>query len=139
VTRYVTPQEAYDVKARRISGSHAEKLEQIDAAIQELLDIKTLECLATRPNVQFLAVPRPRPHAFAMTVTILAMLIVLILLLGASASHAQTTDPPAPIPAAQAHPLWATLDLAYGGGTRTQQHTALVGPMWRIGNKTGAW
>jgi hypothetical protein len=81
MTNHLTPQTVYDVKARRISGTPAEKLEHIEAAIQELLEIKALECLADRPNVQFLAVPRPRSHAFAMAVTLLAMLIVLILLL----------------------------------------------------------
>lgn len=96
MTHYLTPREEYDVQARRISGTHAEKLEQIDAAIQELLDIKMLECASDRPGVQFLAVPRPRSHALAMTLTIVAMLVLLILLLGVRTSHAQTTSlPPA--------------------------------------------
>ena len=89
MTKYLTPQEEYDVKARRISGTHTEKLEQIDAAIQELLAIKMLECAGDRPGVYFLAVPKPRSHAVAMVVTILAMLILLVLLLGVRAAHAQ--------------------------------------------------
>jgi len=97
MTQQLTAQEDYDVKARRISGTHAEKLEQIDAAIQELLDIKMLECASDRPGVQFLAVPRPRSHAFAMFVTILAMLILLVLLLGVRPAHAQSAaDGPPP-------------------------------------------
>jgi hypothetical protein len=105
MTNYVTPQEEYEVKPRRISGTHVEKLEQIDAAIQELLDIKLLECAAERPGVRFVAVPRPRSHAVAMTVTILAMLVLLILLLGVRTSHAQTAAPqPTPASAAAQAP-----------------------------------
>jgi hypothetical protein len=103
MTTYLTPQSEYDVKARRISGTRAEKVEQIDAAIQELLDIKVLECAADRPGIQFLAVPRARSHALAMTVTVLVLLIMLLLLVGVRPSHAQTTDPqppPTPAPAA---------------------------------------
>jgi hypothetical protein len=96
---YLRPQAEYDVKARRISGSHAEKLEQIDVAIQELLDIKALECASDNPHVRFLAVPRPRSHAFAMTATILVLLILLVLLIGVRTSHAQDE---APQPAADA-------------------------------------
>jgi hypothetical protein len=96
MTTYLTPQREYDVQARRISGTHAEKLEQLDAAIQELLDIKVLECASDRPGVQFVAVPRQRSHAFAMTVTVLALLVLLVLLLGVRTSHAQTTDPQPP-------------------------------------------
>jgi hypothetical protein len=92
VTTSLRAQPEYDVKARRISGTRAEKLEQIDAAIQELLDIKALECLAGTPHVQFLAVPRPRRHAFAMTVTILVLFIALVLLIGVRTSHAHDTD-----------------------------------------------
>jgi hypothetical protein len=58
-----------------------------------------LECLADKPNVQFLAVPRPRAHALAMTVTILALLVVLVLLLGVRPSHAQTRTDATPAPA----------------------------------------
>jgi len=64
MTRDLTPQEHYDVNARRISGTHAEKLEQIDAAIQELLDIKMLECLRPAgravPGCSTTAQPRAR-------------------------------------------------------------------------------
>ena len=111
MTNYLTPQTEYDVKARRISGTRVEKLEQIDIAIQELLDIKILECLEDRPDVQFLAVPRPQSRAVAMTVTIVAMLIVLVLLLGVRSSHAQTADPqPAPVSAAPPpDPFWAQI------------------------------
>jgi hypothetical protein len=77
----------YEVKARRISGTHDEKLEQIDAAVQELLEIKRLECRTDQPNTRFLAVPRPRSHVFGMTVTILALLILLVLLLGVHVTY----------------------------------------------------
>ena len=88
MTNHLEAQCEYDVKARRISGTRAEKLDQIEVAIQELLDIKTLECLADRPNVHFIATPRPRSHAAGITVTILALLIVLVLLLGVRSAHA---------------------------------------------------
>ena len=91
----VKPQAVYDVKARRISGTHAEKLEQIDLAIQELLDIKTLECASGNPNVRFLAVPRPRSHGAAMTIMIVVLLAALVLLLGARAARAQEAAPEA--------------------------------------------
>jgi hypothetical protein len=35
--------EEYVIPTRRITGSHAEKVNQLDEAIQELLDIKLLE------------------------------------------------------------------------------------------------
>jgi hypothetical protein len=89
---YVRPQAEYDVKARRISGTRAEKLEQIDMAIQELLDIKTLECASHNPQVRFLAVPRQRSHSFGMAVAILVLLVVLVLLLGAHVSRAQDSS-----------------------------------------------
>jgi hypothetical protein len=88
VTNDLRPPEEYDVRARRISGSHADKLEQIDEAIQEWLDIKAIECLSDRPDVGFLAVPR-RSHWFAMTVTILVLLVLLVLLLGVRPTRAQ--------------------------------------------------
>jgi len=105
----VTPQDEYDLKARRISGSRDAKLEQIDEAIQELLEIKVLECASNPPHVQFLAVPRRRSHVSAMAVTILVLLVVLVLLLGVRTSHAQPADPPtAPArAAAQPDPFWA--------------------------------
>lgn len=83
----VTIQRQYDLAARTISGTRDEKLEQIDDAIQELLDIKVLECASEQPNVRFLAVPR-RSHWFGVTVTLLAMM-ALLLLLGVRAAHAQ--------------------------------------------------
>ncbi|HEY3885762.1 MAG TPA: outer membrane beta-barrel protein [Vicinamibacterales bacterium] len=108
MTTHLAPQSGYDVRGRRISGTPAEKLEQIDMAVQELLDIKTLECASHNPSVRFLAVPRPRSHAFAMTVTVLLLLVVLVLLLGAHSARAQ--DAPAPAaPAAQTPPSSATI------------------------------
>jgi len=88
VTHHLRPQAAYDVRARQISGSHAEKLDQIDEAIQELLEIKLLECAADRPGVQCLAAPR-RSHWFAMTMAILVMLVLLVLLLAVRPAHAR--------------------------------------------------
>src|SRR6516165_10567334 len=95
---YVRPQAEYDVKARRISGTRAEKLDQIDLAIQELLDIKTLECTSDNPNVRFLTVPKPRSHSFAMTITIIVLLAALALLLGVHAAHAQDAGTPVTAP-----------------------------------------
>jgi hypothetical protein len=43
MTDFLTPRTEYDVKARRISGTHAEKLERLDTAIQALVAIKLLE------------------------------------------------------------------------------------------------
>jgi hypothetical protein len=85
------PQHTYEVKARRISGSRAEKLDEIDEAIHELLDLKRLECAADRPDVQFLAAPR-RSHWLGMTVTILLMLVLLVLLLGVNGSSASSAS-----------------------------------------------
>jgi hypothetical protein len=78
----------YEVPARRIRGTHVEKLEQIDEAIQALLDIKALECFEGRPDVRFLAAPRPRRHTWAMGLTIFVMFILLVLLLGVHPPHA---------------------------------------------------
>jgi len=100
VTKYLTPQTTYDVRPRRIQGSREEKLEQIDAAIQELLDIKTLECATDNPNLRFLAVPRRRSHGAAMVVAILMLLIVLVLLLGVRPGRAQEVSPLPPAPSA---------------------------------------
>ena len=82
--------EEYIVASRRIAGTHVQKLDQIDEAIQELLEIKVLECAADQPNMHFLAVPR-RSHWFGMTMALLAMLALLILLLGVRPAHAQTS------------------------------------------------
>src|SRR5215831_18840990 len=90
---YVKPQTEYDVQARRIAGTRAEKLEQIDAAIQELLDIKALECAGDNPNVRSLAVPRERSHSLVMTVTIILLLAALVLLLGVHVARAQEPAP----------------------------------------------
>lgn len=94
MSRYLRAASEYDVPARRISGTHDEKLEQLDAAIQELLDIKLLECASGQPNVRFIAAPR-RSHWFGMTVTILVLLVVLVLLLGTRQARAQEPVPPA--------------------------------------------
>jgi hypothetical protein len=90
-TRYVSRQAEYIVASRRIAGSSSEKLAQIDEAIQELMELKILECVPEQGNVRFLAVPR-RTHWFAMTVTILALLVMLVLLLGVRSAHAQTAS-----------------------------------------------
>jgi hypothetical protein len=87
VTTSSPAETAYDLPPRRISGTRDEKLELIDAAIHELIELKTLECAADRPNGRCLAVPRARRHAFAMTVTILVLLIVLVWLVGGRASQ----------------------------------------------------
>jgi hypothetical protein len=80
--------DAYVIQSRRIEGTRAEKLDQIDRSIQELLDIKLLECAADQPNLRFLAVPQ-RTHWVPMMVTILMMLVLLVLLLGVHPAHAQ--------------------------------------------------
>ena len=96
MTTYVTRATEYEVQARRIAGTHAEKLDQIDAAVRELLDIKMLECAVSQPGVQFLAVPRPRSHTFGMTVTILALLILLAVVLGAGQPGTHRPGPEGP-------------------------------------------
>ena len=106
---YVRAQPEYDVPARHIAGTSSEKLQQIDEAIQELLDIKLLECAQDQPNVRFLAVPRPRSHWFAMTMTIGILLIILVLLLGVHPAHAQDA------PTATRWQAGAFLDVAYLG------------------------
>jgi Putative beta-barrel porin-2, OmpL-like. bbp2 len=94
----VSKSEAYVIASRRIAGTRAEKLAQIDAAIQELLDMKLVESAGDRPNLQFLTVPR-RSHWVGMTMAIVVMLVLLVLLLGVRPAHAQTTDGnPAPQP-----------------------------------------
>ena len=87
------PQTAYDVRARRIEGTRDEKLEQIDAAIQELLDIKILECAPGNPNIRFLAVPKRRSHGAVVVVLILTLLVALVLLLGVRPGRAQDVPP----------------------------------------------
>ena len=120
MTNPLVPQAEYEVRRRRISGTGAEKLQQIDAAIQELLDIRALECLAGTPNVQVLTVPRPRSHALAMTVTILVLFIALVLLIGVRASHAQDAVGTA------AAPPWhavGTLDVSFLNSTNDRRMT----------------
>ena len=96
MANYVTTQPEYEIPARRIGGSRAEKLEQIDGAIQELLDIKLLECASGQPNVRFLAVPR-RSHWAGMTIVLLMLLLLLVLFVGVHPAHAQAAGAtPAP-------------------------------------------
>jgi hypothetical protein len=89
VSNLLTPQSEYALSARVIAGTHEEKLDQIDRAIHELIEIKTIECVADKPGLQFLAVPHSKRHGFALSVTILVLLIVLVLLLGRHAEAAQ--------------------------------------------------
>jgi len=118
--------EQYVIASRRIAGTHAEKMEQIDEAIQELLDIKLLESADDRPNVQFLAVPR-RSHWFGMTMAIVVMLVLLALLLGVRPAHAQDAGNPPQAP---------TVD---SGKPADPPPAMLAGLVWWIGNKTGSW
>jgi hypothetical protein len=83
----LTPEQEYRVGARIISGSHVEKLEQIDSAIQELLEIKRLECADERPNMRFLAVPQ-RSHGGVMFIVLVALLVLLAWVLGVHPVHA---------------------------------------------------
>ena|SRR5436190_8333224 len=92
MTPYLTPQSEYRIDARVISGGHEEKVEQIEAGIQELLDLKLLECAAHQPNVNFLAVPRPRGNGRAMVAVILALMLLLVWLLGSQPGREQTHD-----------------------------------------------
>jgi hypothetical protein len=104
--RIVSKSEEYVIAARRIAGTRAQKLTQIDAAMQELLDIKLLEGASDRPNVQFVAAPRRSPW-FGRTMAIVVMLVLLVLLLGVHPAHAQSAEPqPA---ASQPDPLWTQL------------------------------
>jgi hypothetical protein len=110
MTTHLESQPEYDIAARRFSGSRDEKLEQIETAIQELLDIKLIECARDQPNVRFVAARR-RSHWFGMTVTLMVLLIALVLLLGAGSAHAQ--EPPADTsaqpPAPAVDPFWTQL------------------------------
>jgi hypothetical protein len=87
VLKSLEPQSEYRIDARTISGSHVEKLDQIDTAIQELLEIKIVECAAEHPNVKFLAVPR-RSHGAVMFVVVLALLVLLAWMLEPRPAHA---------------------------------------------------
>lgn len=110
MTKYVSRASEYQLPSRSISGSHAEKLDQIDAAIQELLDIKLLECAGEDPHVRFIAA-RHRSHWFGMTVTILVLLAILVLLLGTRVARAQEPAAPAPAqaPAPTNDDIWSHL------------------------------
>jgi hypothetical protein len=95
VTKFITTQAEYTLGSRRIAGTREEKLEQLDDAIQELLDIRVLESAADRPNVRFIAAPRPKPHRPALFAVILGLLVLLVWMLGARPAHAQSAaDPP---------------------------------------------
>jgi len=87
--KIVSKSEEYVIASRRIAGTRAERLAQIDAAIQELLDVRLLESAGDRPNVQFVAAPRQSPWS-GMTLAIVAMLVLLALLFGVRAARAQT-------------------------------------------------
>src|SRR5216683_2875287 len=63
-------------------GTREEKLEQLDEAIQELLDIKVLECAADHPNVRFIAAPRAKPQGGTLVAVILGLLALLVWMLG---------------------------------------------------------
>ena len=89
--------EAYTLAPRVISGTHEQRLEQIEDEIQHLLKIKKIEC--GEDSTTYLAVPE-RSHWFAMTITILVLLVMLVILLTASTARAQSE--PAPAPAAVA-------------------------------------
>ena len=99
MTKFLTTQSEYTLASRRIAGTREEKLDQLDDAIQELLDIKVLECAPDQPNVRFLAAPRPKPQGPAMIAVILGLLVLLVWMLGARPAHAQSAvDPPAGTP-----------------------------------------
>jgi hypothetical protein len=122
----------YVIASRRIAGTRADKVAQIDAAIQELLDIKLLESAGDRPDVQFLAVPRRSPW-LGMSIAIVVMLVLLVLLFGVRPAHAQTTaekpaaagvaaagtpssQAPAPAPDTAPAPAWhfgGTVDVSF--------------------------
>ncbi len=95
MAKHVIAQSDYHVRARTISGTHEDKLEQIDTAIQELLDIKLAECVDVDreedSNVRFLAVPS-RSHGRAMFLAILVMLVLLVWLLSTRTAKAQTIE-----------------------------------------------
>jgi hypothetical protein len=82
VPKFLGVQTVYPIDARRIEGTHEEKLEQLDEAIQELLDIKVLECGAGCTNLRFIAVPHPKPHGGVMVAVILGLLMLLVWILG---------------------------------------------------------
>lgn len=69
----------YEIASRRIAGTREERLAQIEDAIQELLDLKRLECAADSPGMRFIAAPR-RSHWAVMTAVTLVLLLVLMLL-----------------------------------------------------------
>lgn len=146
MTQYTTPRTEYTIAARRITGTREERLDQIEAAIQELLDVKRLECAAGWPSLRFIAAPKPRSHALMMIATILALLIILVLLLGVRPAHAQATaaePPPAQPAAATSEPIWSDVTVgaintaasfttntnwqAYSGETTTSYMTQMAG------------
>ncbi len=80
--RFLGVQTVYAIDARCIEGTREEKLEQLDEAIQELLDIKVLECAADHPNVRFIAAPRAKPQGGTLVAVILGLLALLVWMLG---------------------------------------------------------
>jgi ferric-dicitrate binding protein FerR (iron transport regulator) len=86
--KFVAKQAEYVIPARRIAGTREEKLELVEEAIQELLEVKLLECTPEEADVHLLAVPR-RHHWWPMTALVLALLLLLVLLLGVNPAHAQ--------------------------------------------------
>jgi hypothetical protein len=80
----LTRRDAYTLGPRVISGTHEEKLEQIEDEIQNLLKIKSLECGTA--NATHLAIPA-RSHWFAMMITIIVLLIALVVLLTATSAR----------------------------------------------------
>lgn len=138
--------EEYVIASRRIAGTRAEKTEQIDRAIQELLDIKLLECAPEQPNVRFVAAPRRRGW-LGMTIALLVMLTLLLLLLGVRPAHGQTavataSQATSPIPAWQ---YGAFLDAGYlYDGNHPSNHVFRSrGTTWHVDewdvNMTGAY
>lgn len=105
----------YVIASRRIAGTRAERVAQIDAAMQELLDIKLLESAGDRPDVQFVAVPRRAPRV-GVTMAIVVMLVLLVLLFAVRSAHAQDggtssqppkTDAGKPADPAPADDVWS--------------------------------
>jgi Putative beta-barrel porin-2, OmpL-like. bbp2 len=92
--------EEYVIASRRISGTRAQKLSQIDRAIEELQNITLLECVGDRAGVQIAAVPRRTPW-LGMAMAIVVMLVLLVLLLGVRPAHAQNARNPAQAPKAE--------------------------------------
>lgn len=116
MSRISRQQPEYLIEARRIAGTRAEKLDQIDEAIGELLDLKRVECAEGDEHIRFLA-HSERSHWLAMSITLLVLFVMLALLLGVSRAHAPSVDS---VPA-----------------TKPQPPSGLA--VWWVGTNTGAW